>query len=791
MKAVILAGGDGKRLRPITCTMPKPMVPLLNKPTIFYTLDLLKKHNINEAVITLGYMGNAIREAVGNGERWGLNVTYSDPPKRLGTAGSVREAIDKIDGEVIVLSGDGITDADLSSAIAAHRKAEACVTVMLYHVSEPSEYGIAVSDKDGFIRKFIEKPEKSEVFSDRANTGIYILSEKAISMIPEDTEYDFSKDLFPNLLSNGEKLLGFDLSGYWCDVGDISELKRAQRDMLDGRIAFETNALNNYGIFIEEGAIVSPEAIVSSPCYIGKNAEIGSRAIIEEYSVISDGAKIMEGASVKRSVVMKNAIVRRFSELRGTVVCEDADIDTRNLLLEGSVIGAGTVTEKNVTVAQNVLVWPEKRIPQGTNCIHDVVWGGGQRLRIDGPVISGYADKELTPETVLKLAAAFAHGMKINSAAGIATDGSAVSVMLKQAAVSGIISQGVDAVTTDNISRSALGYMIRNSGLSGGIYFESDALERMISIRFYGTNGAEADPSLVRSIEKALSSGEVKPTTSSEIGIIRNNAGLGMEYEAFLTRISDTESMRDHCGKLIINAPRRISDTVARIMLKLGWTVDTVSELKKLIPTHNSDAISVLVDKDERVSLYVQGVGAVEQEHVLAVIVSALGIKKAFLPSDMDEELLRYISDKGVKTVSAPIDPAKRRSKGMQEGLYEPRILEPEAMIISLCELFSKGSLKKRLSELPASYRRSNEVKVDKCDFGRMLRSVIENEFDHVSDMVDGVRLKFDSGWVTVRPSSKGSTIRIVAGSRDSEYSKELCDVYSEKLRKIQRNNRT
>lgn len=791
MKAVILAGGDGKRLRPITCTMPKPMVPLLNKPTLFYTLDLLKKHGVKETVITLGYMGNAIREAVGNGERWGIGVTYSDPIKRLGTAGSVREALKEDEDEVLVMSGDGITDADLSSALTAHREKKACVTVMLYHVSEPTEYGIAVTDKDSYIKKFIEKPERSEIFSDRANTGIYVLSEKALSMIPKDVEYDFSKDLFPKLLAEGERILGIDIEGYWCDVGDIGAYRQAQEDMLDGRIVFETKAVNREGIFVEEGAIISPEAVIDPPCYIGKGSEIGSMTITGKYSVISDGAKIMEGSSVKRSVVMKNATIRRYSELRGTVVCENADVDTRNLLLEGSVIGAGAVTGKNVTVAQNVLIWPDKRIEQGTNCAFDIVWGKGRGLRLDGPILSGYADNDLTPDNVLKLSASFAHDMKKYSEAGIATDGSPLSVMFKQAAVAGVISQGVDAVTFDSISRSAFGYMIRNAGLSGGVYFESDPIQRLIMIRFFDSNGVESDPSVIRSIEKNLLSGCVKPTTSSEIGVIRNGSGLGMEYEAFLMRRADAEIMRTNTGKLIVNASRRISDAVSRIMLKIGWTVDTVSEQKKLIVTHNSDAISVLVDKNDRLSIFVNGVGAVDTERTLAAIASFFGVKKAVLPSDTDEELISFLNEEGIETILAPTEAAKRRLKAMKENVYEPLLLEPEAGIIGLCEMFSKGTLRSTIQRLPLSQRKTNEVSADKCDFGRMLRTLIENEFDHVSDMVDGVRLKFDSGWVTVRPGDGGSTVRIVAGSRDSEYSKELCDIYTEKLRKINSNKQT
>ena len=791
MKAVILAGGEGKRLRPITCTVPKPMVKLLNKPTLFYTLELLKKHGFKDVVLTLGYMGEVIKNAVQDAGNMGLNVTFSDPEKRLGTAGSVRHALNDTDEPVLVMSGDGITDLDISRVTEAHTNSKAMATVVLYSVREPSEYGIAVTDPEGYIRKFIEKPSESEVFSDRANTGIYVLSPQALEMIPEDNEFDFSKELFPKILSSGGKLYGYEMKGYWCDIGDTGELRRAQADMLDGRCSFDTCAKKVNGVFIEEGAIISPEARLVPPCYIGKGAEIGSRTLIDPYSVVCSGAKVMEGASLKRSVIMENATVRRFSELRGAIVCENADVDARCSLLEGSVIGAGSRLGKHVTVAQSILIWSDKVIEPGTKCSRDIVWGENRLPGTEGPCFTGYADRELTPELALRIASAFAKEVGAPADMGVGTDGSTVSVMIKQAAISGILSQGTDAVSADAVSRSAFGHMIRLSGLGGGIYVESDELERRVGLRIFDSTGTEADGALIRSIVKSLSSGDIKPATNREIGVIRSVGGTGMEYEASLLRLIDAEKVKEFGGKLIINAPVQTANTVARVMLRLGWTVDTVSELKRLIPTHNADAVSVLIDRDGMISCFAAGCGAVDRNRIFTVLAVNSGAKRVPVPAGLDMELREFIEGKGIATVTVPDDASSMRSKAAVEDSYVPSLLEPEAAAVTLCALLADGRLYKTLGELPEYERRETEINVSKCDFGRMLRSVIETEFDRVADMTDGVRLRYDSGWVTVRPGSNRA-MRIVAGSRDAEYSKELCDVYAEKLRKLNREiNRT
>lgn len=208
MKAVILAGGKGTRLRPLTCHLPKPMVPLLNRPCMEYIVELLRDHGITEIAVTVQYMPEVIRSYFGDGSDWSVRLHYFEETVPLGTAGSIKNAQDFLDERFIVISGDALTDFDLSRAAKEHEQKKSLATMVLSRVNEPLEYGIVMTDEHGKISRFLEKPDWSEVFSDTVNTGIYILEPEVLNHIPFDQEYDFSNQLFPDLLKNGASLYG-------------------------------------------------------------------------------------------------------------------------------------------------------------------------------------------------------------------------------------------------------------------------------------------------------------------------------------------------------------------------------------------------------------------------------------------------------------------------------------------------------------------------------------------------------------------------------------------------------
>src|SRR6266498_2681099 len=239
MQAVVMAGGEGSRLRPLTINRPKPMVSIVNKPCLGHIFDLLQRHGISEAFVTLQHLASQIQDSFGDGGAIGMRLKYSVEESPLGTGGSVRQIGDALDDTFIVISGDALTDIDLSKVIAFHRERKAAVTLTLVHVPNPLEYGVVITGDGGRITKFLEKPSWGEVFSDTINTGIYVIEPRVLERFGIGEVFDFSKDLFPRLLSEGEPLFGYVAEGYWTDVGSITEYARASADLLQGKVKCE------------------------------------------------------------------------------------------------------------------------------------------------------------------------------------------------------------------------------------------------------------------------------------------------------------------------------------------------------------------------------------------------------------------------------------------------------------------------------------------------------------------------------------------------------------------------
>lgn len=237
MKAIILAGGLGTRLRPVSGSIPKPMIPLLGKPLMEHIVELLRKHGITQICAAVKYRSEDIMAYFGNGSAYGVEMCYRVEEEPLGTAGCVKNCMDFLgDEDFLVISGDAACDFDLSELIRAHNDGHPAASIALYHSSQPTSFGLAVTDTHGIIRTFIEKPAWPRVVTDLVNTGIYILTRKAMELVPDGTPYDFGKELFPELLRRGEKILGVPMAGYWCDVGTPLSYYKCSVDAIEGRL---------------------------------------------------------------------------------------------------------------------------------------------------------------------------------------------------------------------------------------------------------------------------------------------------------------------------------------------------------------------------------------------------------------------------------------------------------------------------------------------------------------------------------------------------------------------------
>lgn len=319
MQAIIMAGGEGTRLRPLTEYLPKPLIPLLDEPAAGCALQLLRRHGIREATMTLRCRAEQIRCALGDGTPWGVSLTYAEEAEPLGTAGSVKQAA-RAGKTLLVMSSDVLTDCDLSAMIAHHRQSGAVATVALTEVDHPAAYGVCRVDEAGRIVRFVEKPGREAPLRGLVNAGIYLLEPSVLAGIPANVPWDFGRDVFPRLIASGARVCGYFMRGYWRDIGCPEQYARAQEDFLMGRVGLTVRGRRAGRAILAPGAVISPGAKIAGRCYIGANARIGAGAVIGPGTVISRGARVLGGVHIEHACLWPDARAEGDAILRGVVV---------------------------------------------------------------------------------------------------------------------------------------------------------------------------------------------------------------------------------------------------------------------------------------------------------------------------------------------------------------------------------------------------------------------------------------------------------------------------------------
>ncbi len=410
MRAVLMAGGSGTRLRPLTCDLPKPMVPVLNRPIAEHIINLLKRHNITEIIATVHYLPDVMRDYFQDGKDFGVQMTYAvEEDQPLGTAGCVKNIAEWLDDTFLVISGDGITDFDLQEAIEFHKEKKSKATLILTRVPNPVEFGVVITDSEGSIKRFLEKPSSSEIFSDTVNTGTYILEPEVLNYLPENEESDFSKDLFPLLLDKGEPMYGYVAEGYWCDVGHLDACREAQYDGLHGKVKLDlAYEEKSSGQWIGEDTYIDPSAKITPPVMIGSHCRIGPRVRIEAGTVIGDNVTIGADADLKRPIIWNGAIIGDEAHLSACIISRGTRVDRRAQVMEGAVVGALSAVGEEAQISPGVRVWPRKKIESGAILNINLIWGNtAQRSLFGQQGVSGLANIDITPEFAVKLGAAY------------------------------------------------------------------------------------------------------------------------------------------------------------------------------------------------------------------------------------------------------------------------------------------------------------------------------------------------------------------------------------------------
>lgn len=343
MNAVILAGGKGTRLRPLTLNTPKPIVPILTRPFLSLQLDLLKKTGIDDIVLSLSYQPRRIEALFGDGSALGAKIHYTMEPEPLGTAGAVKNAESLLTGRTIVFNGDVLSDLDLGAVLRFHEDNDAKCTIVLTPVDNPAAYGLVETESDGRVARFLEKPSYDEITCNTINAGVYVLEPELLSYIPEGTNYSFERGFFPALLRDEIPFFAYVHPGYWIDIGTPEKYLKVHRDILSGTLPFEGFNPNAGGTYVDPKANVESGAKIQGPAYIGEGATVKSGAILEPYAVLGTNCRVEEGASVGNAVLWSGVRIGTEARVRTAVIGRSAHIGHHCIVDAGAVLGDKSV----------------------------------------------------------------------------------------------------------------------------------------------------------------------------------------------------------------------------------------------------------------------------------------------------------------------------------------------------------------------------------------------------------------------------------------------------------------
>lgn len=524
MRSVILAGGEGTRLRPLTCDLPKPLVPVCGKPVLFYILELLERNGCDEAAVAVRYKGEKIEAALGDGKYGDVRtfVSYEDIP--LGTAGCVKKAAADFDDDFIVISGDAMCDFDLARLYEHHKSSGADATIAVRSVDDPREYGLIVG-QNGKVSGFSEKPSFINCRSDLANTGIYVVSPRIMELIEDGKSVDFAKDVFPEMLRKGMKLGYYEEKGYWCDIGDISAYKRCTADLIGGKIrAFPP----------ERDTLAAKENhFIGENVYIAKGAFFSRKALAAGASSVGAGAYISDGAKLNNAIVMDGAFIGEGVTLNDCIVCSNAKVCGGAAVYENAVIGEGAVVGENAVVNGGVRIWNNKKIDKGSTVASDVKYGTAALPEISEDGICGATNTVITPDLAVRIGAAAAKisdsGVAVSCASGEASE------CIKDALICGISSAGRLSFDCGAVPLPVLAHSARLLGADILLYVSA---RQQTKIMIFSSGLLPLKRSRERIFSGALSRGEYMNAGWDSFGEIHRFTGAERLYRSELERLS-------------------------------------------------------------------------------------------------------------------------------------------------------------------------------------------------------------------------------------------------------------
>ncbi len=810
-----MAGGEGTRLRPLTSNQPKPMVSIVGKPCMEHILELLRSHGLEDVIVTVAFLPQAIRGYFGDGESLGVQVEYSVEEAPLGTAGSVRLASGKLDETFLVISGDALCDFDLTRLIEFHRERGAAVTIGLKSVPNPLEFGIVVTDSEGRVERFLEKPSWSQVFSDTINTGVYVLEPEVLRHVPTDRPYDFSKELFPLLLEMGRPLYGFVMDGYWQDIGNLDQFRQANFDALDELVRLDVTGVRLRGnIWIGEGVDIDDLEAIEGPAFIGNYCRIAPEATVGPHAVLAASVTLRERARATRSVIDSSTHVGRSVLIEGAVIGRSCDIRSHVRIHEGVAVGDEVTIGAESVVMPGVRIYPYKEVESGAQIHESLIWesrGTSRLFGTDG--VSGLVNVDLTPEIAVRLGAAIGTALKRGARVVASRESSAACRLIKRAMISGLISTGVDASDLRVLPAPVNRHLLKTEGYEAGFHVGIDhAEEELVRVRFFEHPGIQITPALQKEIEKHFTRQELRRVSAGDVAEISYPARAAESYAQELLRSLDAQAIRQRRFRLVVDYGYSAAAYVLPMMLgPLGveavsahaFTSDTqtggtvlrslIGQVKKLVGAVGAD-MGVIFDRAaERMYLVDERGREIPVEQTLLLflrLISSNGRRgKLAFPITVTSQVDRLVEGSDLEVVRTPASLAELTRTAAEDdvifagavggGYVFPEFLPAYDAVASLCKLLEllapvERPLSELVADLPSSTLVHRQIPCPWTFKGYVMRVLTERLKERTLDLTDGIKVFDERGWAQVLPDPDEPLVHVYAEGRTAGESGEL-----------------
>lgn len=830
MRAVLMAGGSGTRLRPLTCDLPKPMVPILNRPIAEHIINLLKQNGVREVIATLYYLPDVMRDYFQDGREFGIQMTYAvEEEQPLGTAGCVKNIADLLDDTFLVISGDGVTDFDLKAAVQFHKEKGSKATLVLAHVPNPVEFGVVITDKEQRIQRFLEKPSTSEIFSDTVNTGTYILEPEVLDYLPTDQECDFSKDLFPLLLEKGEPMYGYVAEGYWCDVGHLDAYREAQYDAMESKVAMAFNYYTEKspGFWIGQNTDIDPTAKIQPPVMIGNNCRIGARVNIEPGTIIGDNVTVGNDADLKRPIIWNGAIIGDEAHLRACVISRGTRVDRRAHVLEGAVIGALSTVGEEAQISPKVRVWPNKKIESGATLNINLIWGNTAQRNLFGQRgVSGLANIDITPEFAVKLGAAYGSTLKPGSHVTVSRDQRSISRMVSRSLISGLMSVGVNIqnleATAIPVARAVIPTLevAGASKVAGGIHvrLHPDRADHIL-IEFFDEKGIDIPKGKEKKIEGAYFKEDLRRAQIHEIGQVTYPSRVIDTYTTAFEHHLNVEAIRNSKSKVVIDYAYAVSGAVLpRLLGKFGCdavvlnasltqTAPSATEREAMLGQLGQvvqalqATFGVQVSANGEQFVLVDEVGTPIRGEPLTALLTHMVLTAnprgtVVVPvhaTGAIEHIARRHDGQVIRTKVNPtalMEACQENSNVVLGGSSDMGFIFPQlhpgfdAMfcIAKLIEMLTvqEHTLGQIWSELPRISYRSQTIRCPWTVKGALMRHLVETHPVEQLELVDGVKIldHHKDSWILVLPDAGEPLVHIFASSEDRDWADDCLREY-------------